>query len=159
MTKKLTESSAWLIDEEDLTLDHVGEINALLFQLSPSKGENQTNSTKLSRSLTSGSIACVLESGRIVGIAQLIVFEHAADGKVGMLHCVVVREDRRGRGYGKQLLDIIEQEARKLQVKYIDLTSSHEKKAAHGLYLSSGYESRDTENYRKTLIQNPALLK
>lgn len=64
---------------------------------------------------------------------------------------VVVDEACRGRGYGRQLLHYIIEEARQAGAASINLTSRPERLAANRLYQSFGFEKRETNVYKMVL--------
>lgn len=146
-------ASFWILESEKVTSSEIEQLNELLWQLSPDKGKKQTDPIKMQNCLQTGCIAVTIVSGMIVGMAQLATYDHVADGIVGMLHCVVVDKNHQGKGYAKRMLTALHAEAKSLRIKIIDLTSSPEKITAHKLYLSAGYEHRETENYRKVIVR------
>lgn len=69
----------------------------------------------------------------------------------GTIEDVVVDENYRGQGLGKLLTNRAIEKARKLGMKYIDLTSSPDRIPANNLYKSLGFELRKTNPYRLKL--------
>ena len=53
---------------------------------------------------------------------------------------LITREEDRGKGYGKKLLDIVSKEARERGCKAITLDSGLPRTAAHGFYEHYGFE-------------------
>ena len=49
----------------------------------------------------------------------------------------------RGRGIGKQVLQLIKQEARKLEIHALHLEVAHDNEPARRLYLNAGFETRE----------------
>ena len=61
-------------------------------------------------------------------------------GKSGFIFDVMVDEKLRGKGYGKQLMSLIEEKARELGLKSIGLHVFAYNQVARNLYESIGYE-------------------
>lgn len=79
--------------------------------------------------------------GLISGVAALHVMpmlEH--DGLRGRLMALVVDESCRGQGLGRTLVAEVEQEARRLGCRDMEVTSSRARDAAHSFYRGLGYE-------------------
>lgn len=124
------------------------DFNNLLSQL-------DTNIPKLSekyiREILQSTNACVFvvrnNSGMIIGMITLVVFK-ALSGKRATLEDVVVDKDYRRQGLGKKLLETALSFIRKENISYIDLTSRPSRIEANNLYVSLGFEKRDTSVYR-----------
>lgn len=86
--------------------------------------------------------------GGLVGTATLSVSATVSHGAVGHVDDVVVDSSARGRGVGRALLDAVHDEARRLGLRHVDLTSRPSREAANALYRSLGYELRETNCYR-----------
>ena len=87
------------------------------------------------------------DSGRIVGCAELCVYESLSARKA-MVEEVVVLEEYRGRGLGRALLEHLLAEARREGPMELYLTSNPKRVAANALYRSLGFEQKDTNCYR-----------
>ncbi|MDO8514616.1 MAG: GNAT family N-acetyltransferase [bacterium] len=68
--------------------------------------------------------------------------------KIGYVEDVVVSEAYRGQGIGQKLLELVINEAKKVQTRQLYLTSRAGRTAANSLYRKVGFEKRDTNNYR-----------
>ena len=123
-------------------------INQLLPQLS-SKASLITME-RLSELVGSGStmiFICTNEEAKIVGMLSLVIMK-IPTGNKAWVEDVVVDQNARGQGLGKSLMDHALEEAGKLGVKTIDLTSRPSRKNANRLYQSLGYQIRETNVYR-----------
>ena len=123
-------------------------INQLLPQLS-SKASLITME-RLSELVGSGStmiFICTNEEAKIVGMLSLVIMK-IPTGNKAWVEDVVVDQNARGQGLGKALMDHALEEAGKLGVKTIDLTSRPSRKNANRLYQSLGYQIRETNVYR-----------
>ena len=81
----------------------------------------------------------LVEGDRAVGMIWLKAQLDRAV-KSGFIFDVLVDEKFRGRGYGKQLMSLIEEKARELGLKSIGLHVFAYNKVAKNLYESIGYE-------------------
>ena len=88
--------------------------------------------------------------GRIVGTLTLAVFR-IPTGVRAWIEDVVVDDTARGAGAGEALVNAAVDRARTLGAKTVDLTSRPSREAANRLYVRSGFESRSTNVYRRTL--------
>lgn len=123
-------------------------INQLLPQLS-SKASPITME-RLSELVGSGStmiFICTNEEAKIVGMLSLVIMK-IPTGNKAWVEDVVVDQNARGQGLGKALMDHALEEAGKLGVKTIDLTSRPSRENANRLYQSLGYQIRETNVYR-----------
>jgi ribosomal protein S18 acetylase RimI-like enzyme len=87
------------------------------------------------------------KDGQILGMLSLIVMK-IPTGNKAWIEDVVVDSKARGQGLGKALMNHALEEAKKLEVKSIDLTSRPTREAANLLYQSLGYQKRETNVYR-----------
>ena len=126
-------------------------INQLLPQLS-SKASPITMK-RLTELVGSGStmiFICTNEEAKIVGMLSLVIMK-IPTGNKAWVEDVVVDQNARGQGLGKSLMDHALEEAGKLGVKTIDLTSRPSRKNANRLYQSLGYQIRETNVYRRSV--------
>jgi ribosomal protein S18 acetylase RimI-like enzyme len=79
----------------------------------------------------------VEESGEKVGILWL---KHEAPGQHGFIFDIVVDEEQRGKGYGKQAMLALEEVAKELGIKTIGLHVFTHNPTAVELYKKVGYE-------------------
>ncbi len=87
------------------------------------------------------------EQNQVCGMATLAV-DSLPTGTKAWIEDVVVEKASRNRGYGKQLIEHLIAEARRLHVQSLNLTSRPERKAANALYQSLGFEQRNTNVYK-----------
>ena len=87
------------------------------------------------------------KDGQILGMLSLIVMK-IPTGNKAWIEDVVVDSKARGQGLGKALMNHALEEAKKLEVKSIDLTSRPTREAANLLYQSLGYQKLETNVYR-----------
>ena len=81
--------------------------------------------------------------GNIVGMLSLVVVD-IPTGRKAWIEDVVVDEAARGLRIGAALVEHAKEEAKRLGVKKIYLTSNPSRKAAHALYHKCGFEEYDT---------------
>lgn len=149
----LTEAS------EDRSLGSIApEIARLLTQLSSKSEERIRIQTEAALESDNNHIFLAIESEdseskssrHIVGLGVLTVIDIPTK-RVGYVNDVIVNEAARGRGIGRSLTNGMIQKARSLGCDCIDLTSSPERTVAHKLYISLGFEERNTAVFRFNL--------
>lgn len=133
----------------------VRDIKALLKQLSPLVPH--VSASDIFKVIAGGCLAVMrdLDSPRddgyaLVGMATLLK-KRQLMGFSGLIEDVVVDEAYRGKGIAEALNLRLIEEAKRLGMKHLDLTSNPEREAANRLYQKLGYERRETNVYRKKL--------
>lgn len=86
------------------------------------------------------------EEGRIVACASLCVF-HQPFSTDATVESVVVSSRMRNRGLGRQMMAHLLDEAARMGVDCLHLTSSPRRTAANALYRSLGFEPKETNCY------------
>ena len=87
------------------------------------------------------------DDGVVVGTLTLVVVA-IPTGVRAWIQDVVVEETVRGSGVGESLTLAAIEEARRRQVRTIDLTSRPSREAANSMYLKVGFVTRETNVYR-----------
>lgn len=137
----------------EASVDSVVDINALLPQLKPSwSAITVRDLADLVSSPTRVYVARV--DGTIVGLTLMVPHRHFPGLRFHVADVVVSAELRRS-GIARRLLEAAMADA-PADVISFDLRSHHERKAAHRLYSSFGFEAGDTTVFR---LANPALRK
>lgn len=95
-------------------------------------------------------IYVIRDEGRIVASGCLCV-AHSTEMRLGFVESICVCSTMRGQGLGRHLIEHIISEARLMGVQKLHLTSHPSRIAANKLYLSLGFELRDTNDYRMVL--------
>ena len=90
------------------------------------------------------------ELGTLCGMATLCLCP-SPTGTKAWLEDVVVDASCRGRGYARALVAHIIKEATRLGAKALCLTSRPARQAANALYVSMGFERRETNVYQLTI--------
>jgi ribosomal protein S18 acetylase RimI-like enzyme len=88
--------------------------------------------------------------GEMVGTLTLVVFP-IPSGLRAWIEDVVVDERSRGLGVGQALTIAAIDEAARLGVRSIDLTSRPSREVANAMYQKLGFERRETNVYRYTV--------
>ena len=123
----------------------------LLAELSPSNAALNTGDV-VERLLDERlRVVIATDSGAVIGAATLTTLVTVPDGLVGRVEDVVVSAAARGGGVGRRLMEALHDEARQLEVTYLELTSRPSREAANALYQALGYVHRDTNVYRLRL--------
>ena len=76
------------------------------------------------------------QSGEIVGFVSLLV-----EGKEGEIDPIVVKSESRSRGIGKQLLDLVIEEARRRDVRSLSIRPVARNVEAMALYHEMGFRN------------------
>jgi ribosomal protein S18 acetylase RimI-like enzyme len=90
------------------------------------------------------------ESGAIVGSLTLVLFR-IPTGIRAWIEDVVVDEAARGAGVAAALVQAALDLSAEVGARTVDLTSRPDREAANRLYLRMGFETRQTNVYRKAL--------
>ncbi len=80
------------------------------------------------------------DSTTVVACAGYRLLEMFGWGKMIYIDDLITKEDARGKGYGRHLLNYIEEQARLLNCKEIHLDSGYQRHNAHRLYLRQGFQ-------------------
>lgn len=92
------------------------------------------------------------DDGRILGTLTLVVFR-IPTGVRAWIEDVVVDGAARGQGVGEALTRYALDVARGLNARTVDLTSRPSREAANRLYQRVGFELRESNLYRFTLVK------
>jgi ribosomal protein S18 acetylase RimI-like enzyme len=90
------------------------------------------------------------DGGRIVGMLTLATFQ-IPTGMRAWIEDVVVDDAARGAGAAAALVQAALDRSAELGARTVDLTSRPDREAANRLYLRMGFETRQTNVYRRTL--------
>ena len=130
----------------------VSEINSLLKQLNPDSKTIDIYGIKEMIEAPENRLFVAKEkaANKIVGMLTLIIIK-TLFSKKGMFEDIVVDKDYRGNGIAAKLISSGIDQARKEELKRIDLTSSPARVVANDLYPRLGFVRRDTNVYRMEL--------
>lgn len=92
----------------------------------------------------------ILDEGHIVATGTLCI-KHTLEYTIADIESVVVSTKCRGKGYGKEMMAVLIDKARKLNVHHIQLTSNPKRLAANKLYQDLGFERYETNCYKMVL--------
>lgn len=92
--------------------------------------------------------------GEVVGMALLCVCT-TLKGQFGFIEEVAVDDGARGNHVGVHLMVALLEHAGTLGLDFVELTSRSSREAANGLYVSLGFELRETNVYRHRLHSIP----
>jgi ribosomal protein S18 acetylase RimI-like enzyme len=91
--------------------------------------------------------------GTVVGSLTLAIFR-VPTGVLSWIEDVVVDEAARGAGVGEQLVAAAIHRAEDAGAKSVDLTSRPSREAANRLYQRAGFQTRETNVYRRKFSHN-----
>ncbi len=95
-------------------------------------------------------VACCFDNNILVGIAMMANYK-VISGYKGMIEDVVVSEQYRGQGLGRQLIEKLLNCAKERQLDAILLFSGHHRTTAINLYKSLGFTLKNSGLYVKQL--------
>ena len=95
---------------------------------------------------TNSHLYIVREEGRIVACACLCIY-HQPFSTDATIESVVVSSQMRGKGLGRKLMKHLIEEAARMNVDCIHLTSNPKREAANALYQKMGFEKKETNCY------------
>lgn len=106
-----------------------------------------------------GKILVADVEGAVAGYVLIlckVVSEELDDGDLefGLVGDLVVLEEFRNKGYGRELLSAAENEAKAFGVKWLRIGALNSNRFAYDLYMSKGYHPHSTV-LEKTLIAGP----
>ncbi|MDO4606608.1 MAG: GNAT family N-acetyltransferase [Bowdeniella nasicola] len=87
------------------------------------------------------------DAGQIVGMLTLATFR-IPTGLRAWVEDVVVLEEARGHGAGRELVEAAVDFAQRMGARTVDLTSRPSREAANRLYQRCGFNARETNIYR-----------
>ena len=90
----------------------------------------------------------IREEDRIVACASLCIY-HQPFSTDATIESVVVSSKMRGKGLGRKLMEHMLEEAARMNVDCIHLTSNPKREAANALYQQMGFEKKETNCYMK----------
>lgn len=138
-----------------MEIKKVGKVtDALLKSLETLLPQLSTNSiplhlTMLEKIISSDSTTLLIaeENASIVGCLALVAYR-IPTGLKFWIEDVVVDQNHRGKGIGKQLTTEAIRLAKAAGAKHVHLTSNPKRKAAHALYKKMGFIERETTVFR-----------
>jgi len=135
------------VKEKSDTAKLVKDINELLEVLAP--GVERIDAKRIKELVKNPFFDLyLLEIGKeMAGMASLHYIETLAK-KSAWIEDVVVHPRHQGKGFGKEIMEHVVREAKKRNVKHVDLTSSPHRIAANNLYKKLKFEPRKTNVYR-----------
>lgn len=128
------------------TSQDVRDLDALMHELSPTSFCNEVILENVINDANAHAYV-IRADGHIVAAGSLCIM-HNLEFTIASVESVVVTSSCRGRGYGKELMKHIIDEAKRMNVKSIHLTSNSKRTAANSLYQRMGFEKYDTNCYR-----------
>lgn len=130
---------------QSYTLEDVKDLDLLMHELSPT---SFCNEEILKNVITDANAHAyvIREDGHIVAAGSLCVM-HNLEFTIANVESVVVSSSCRGLGYGKMLVEHMINEAKRMNVHSIHLTSNPKRVAANNLYQRVGFIKYETNCY------------
>lgn len=133
------------IGENDIKSIDIDIVNILLKQLNPAA--LPVSFPKIKKVMKTGIIITLRNDGVLIGMGTLIPMNKLFSF-CGSIEDVIVEKSYRSQGLGKKILQLLIKKSKTIGMKFVDLTSSPERKKANKLYSLSGFERRKTNVYR-----------
>lgn len=92
-------------------------------------------------------IYVIRDKSHIIGTATLCIL-HTLEFTLAHVESVVVLPEYRGRKLGQELMGFIIGEAKRMNVKFLQLTSNPKRVSANNLYKMMGFTQYDTNCYK-----------
>lgn len=133
-----------LLQAEELNTTLQDEVSILYAQLNPAIP--QVSLKKIMEGDGSTLIVVCRDGDVLVGLALLARYK-VISGHKGMIEDVIVDSACRGQGIGRQLMTKLLEEAKKDQLDEVLLFTGHHRVVARNLYLSLGFQLKDSGLY------------
>lgn len=134
----------------DYSAPDVEDLNFLMRELSPTSFCNKEILDDVLNDANAHAYV-IRENGHIVAAGTLCVM-HNLEFTIACVESVVVASSCRGRGYGRMLMAHIIDEAKRLKVRSIHLTSNPRRIAANSLYQRLGFVKYETNCYHFNIL-------
>ena len=128
------------------TLPDVDDLNHLMHVLSETSFCNETILREALNDENSH-IYVIRDKGHIIGTATLCIL-HTLEFKLAHVESVVVLPEYRGRKLGQELMEFITGEAKRMNVRFLQLTSNPKRVSANNLYKMMGFTQYETNCYK-----------
>jgi ribosomal protein S18 acetylase RimI-like enzyme len=133
--------------------DLLSGLNRLLPQLSTTASPLDTESLAALVESPASTLFVAFDDGAVVGTLTLVIVP-VPTGVRAWIEDVVVDEPARGAGIGEALTAAALDEARRRNVRSLELTSRPSREAANAMYVKMGFVPRETNVYR-FLVEPP----
>jgi ribosomal protein S18 acetylase RimI-like enzyme len=139
---------------KSLDAETVAALTRLLPQVSSTAGPLKAERIEKVLAPPSTHIVVASLDGEVVGMALLCVCT-TLKGQFGLVEEVAVDDCARGNHVGVHLMVTLLEHADTLGLDFVELTSRPSREAANGLYVSLGFELRETNVYRHRVQPMP----
>lgn len=131
------------------TKEEYKDIKALLPQLSSGADLEEEELARVLEN-KNANVFVARDGKKIVGIGLLVIMPVLVEQR-GRIEDVVVDESCRGKGVGRELMEMLLLAARGKGLAAIELSSGPQREAANALYKKLGFEEKETNVYRLEL--------
>ena len=128
------------------TPSDIDELNNLMHELSPTSFCDDEILKNVLSDVNSHAYV-IRDEGQIIAAGTLCVM-HNLEFTIASIESVVVSSKYRGYGYGRELIQHMINEAKRIKVHSIHLTSNPKRETANLLYQNMHFELYDTNCYR-----------
>lgn len=151
LLQQLNRGKVELLTYENISPETLQRLNVLLQQLSASARPLNMEELKAVVGDAGVRVYALRDENGAVQATLTLTLAHQLTGLKAWVEDVVVHSSCRHRGYARQLLRFVEEEAKRLGITSLNLTSRPTRVAANHLYQSMGYEKRETNVYKKRI--------
>ena len=131
------------------TLSDINDLDKLMHVLSETSFCNETLLRDAINDVNTHVFVIRVE-GHIIGTATLCVM-HTLEFKLAHVESVVVLPEYRGKSFGYKLMEYIVNEAKRMNVKFLQLTSNPKRVSANNLYKMMGFTHYETNCYKLSI--------
>lgn len=135
-----------ILNKNELNTDIKEQVSELFRQLSPNK--IQLDLDELLMEQNPITVAYCMENNKILGIALMCTYK-VLSGYKGWIEDVVVDSSARGKGVGRNLINLLIEEGNKKELSEILLFTEDHRVAAKNLYSSVGFKPKESKLYSK----------
>ena len=130
---------------------YLEKTNSLIRQLSPTASPITQNDMEVLVGSSDSHLYFLAVDGEIAAMCTLAAYP-APTGRKAWIEDVVVDEKYRGTGLGRMIVENVIREARQYAPCTLMLTSRPARTAANTLYKTTGFERKETNVYRMTIV-------
>ena len=133
---------AVIMAKKKFTLD-LERVKELVGQLDSSA---QANEQSIYQAILNGYLAKKYDNDKLIGMGWIFPRQTLLR-KQAVIEDMIVDQDYRKRGLGKELMDKLVSWAKEQRIEMIELTSNPKREAANGLYQNYGFKLHPTNHY------------
>lgn len=135
-----------ILNKNELNTDIKEQVSELFRQLSPNNIQLDLDELLMEKNPIT--VTYCMENNKIVGMALMCTYK-VLSGYKGWIEDVVVDSSARGKGVGRNLINLLIEEGNKKVLSEILLFTENHRVAAKNLYSSVGFKPKKSKLYSK----------